>query len=302
LAGGYQPSVAKCLEMRFPKVAAWPQSARYSLMPGPWRLCRSFSSLSAGDPLIPISRYSPSGLFVDMLWFITFPVFGVSFPYALRHLLNATLGSAVGAFRLQTVATLPLTLQFVVVILLSDFLAWLGHYIRHKIPVFWEFHQIHHSQSQLNYFSSRRNHPLDSLANTLIQFLPFTLLGLDLALPGFLAWKISSGLFEMFVHSNIRTNLGFLRYVLVTPQTHRVHHSVQPEHFDKNFGNVFAIWDFLFRTQCKDFNVYPALGVADAKCPRGKATTLQEALRVFASELAYPLRAVFRLPGFGNRG
>jgi len=250
-------------------------------------------------PAAPTQALFSPALLVDMLWFITFPVLGVWLPTVFGDLLNATLGHAVVDFRLQTVAALPLAMQFVVVILLSDFLSWLGHYIRHKVPVFWEFHKIHHSQSQLNYFSARRNHPLDLLTNTLIRFLPWTLLGLDLALPGFVIWRTVNGVYEMFVHANIRTNLGLLRYVLVTPQTHRVHHSLQPEHMDKNFGNFFAIWDFLFRTQCMDFKVYPALGVTDANCPRGQAKTLPEALRVFASELMYPLRTLaahLRLP------
>jgi sterol desaturase/sphingolipid hydroxylase (fatty acid hydroxylase superfamily) len=252
------------------------------------------------DPTQPL--FSP-GLLVDLLWFLTFPVLGVWLPGVWDQLLHATLGVAVAGFQLPLMAALPVAGQFVVVIVLADFLAWLSHYTRHKVPMFWEFHKIHHSQEQLNYFSAQRLHPLDLFANALIRFLPWTLLGLSRALPGYLIWTTFLRMFEMFVHANIRSNLGLLRYVIVTPQTHRVHHSLEPRHMDKNFGNCFALWDFLFRTQCTEFQVYPALGVDDVACPRGKATTVREALRVFARELAYPVRAVaaqVRLPVHGS--
>jgi sterol desaturase/sphingolipid hydroxylase (fatty acid hydroxylase superfamily) len=239
------------------------------------------------DPTQPL--FSP-GLLVDGMWFVAFPVLGVWLPDRFDQSLQAVFGPLLSGLRLQWLATLPLAMQFVVVILISDFLAWFSHYVRHKNQLMWEFHKIHHSQVQLNYFSTRRLHPLDLFANSLIRFLPWTLLGLNVAIPGYLIWTTFLRLFEMFVHSNIRTNLGPLRFVIVTPQTHRIHHSLRPEHVDRNFGNFLSIWDFMFHTQSMDFDVYPALGVSDTDCPRGVATTVGGALRMLGRELAYPLR------------
>jgi len=241
------------------------------------------------DPNQPV--FSP-GLLVDSLWFLAFPVLGIWLPDAFERLLNTSFGSALAGFRLHALTTLPLYVQLLLVILVADFLAWFGHLVRHKIPVLWEFHKIHHSQVQLNYFSTRRLHPLDLFAQSLVRFLPWTLLGMSVALPAFLIWTTFLRLFEMFVHANFRTNLGVLRYVFVTPQTHRIHHSMRPEHIDKNFGDFLSIWDFIFRTQWMDFNVYPALGVHDQKCPQGMASTIGGAVRVVLLELVYPLRAV----------
>jgi sterol desaturase/sphingolipid hydroxylase (fatty acid hydroxylase superfamily) len=248
-----------------------------------------FERLRPADPTQPL--FSP-GLLVDSLWFLVFPILGIWLPDAFERLLNTSLGSTLAGFRLHALTVLPLFVQLILVILVSDFLAWFGHYVRHKIPALWEFHKIHHSQVQLNYFSTRRLHPLDLIAQSLVRFLPWTLLGLNVALPGFLIWTTFLRLFEMFVHANIRTSLGPLHYVFVTPQTHRIHHSMRPEHIDKNFGDFLSVWDFLFRTQCTDFNVYPALGVHDQSCPQGMASTVGGALRVVLQELLYPLRAL----------
>jgi sterol desaturase/sphingolipid hydroxylase (fatty acid hydroxylase superfamily) len=235
--------------------------------------------------------FSP-GLLVDSLWFLAFPILGIWLPNAFEHLLDTSFGSALAGFRLQALTALPMFVQLVLVILVSDFLAWFGHYVRHKVPMLWEFHKIHHSQVQLNYFSTRRIHPLDLFAQSLIRFLPWTLLGLSVALPGFLIWTTFLRLFEMFVHANIRTNLGVLRYVFVTPQTHRIHHSMRDEHIDKNFGDFLSIWDFIFRTQYTNFDVYPELGVHDKECSNGMASTFGGAVRTVMHELLYPVRVL----------
>jgi len=241
------------------------------------------------DPTQPL--FSP-GLLVDGVWFLLFPLLGIWLPDAFERLLGTSFGPALAGIRLRALTTLPLALQFALVILVSDFLAWFGHYVRHKVPMLWEFHKIHHSQMQLNYFSTRRIHPLDLIAQSLVRFLPWTLLGLSVAIPGYLLWTIFLRLYEMFVHSNIRTNLGWARYIFVTPQGHRVHHSSQPEHFDKNFADFLSIWDFIFRTQCLDFNVCPVLGIADVHCPRGMASSGAGAVRIVMKELVYPLRGL----------
>jgi sterol desaturase/sphingolipid hydroxylase (fatty acid hydroxylase superfamily) len=262
-------------------------------------------SLAALPLIMLIERWQPAnptqplfspGLFVDALWFFSFPLLGTWLPNAFQHLLALAFGATIADARLDSLASLPLALQLATVIVLSDFLAWLSHYIRHKVPAFWEFHKIHHSQTELNYFSARRLHPFDLLANSLIRFLPWTLLGLDIALPGYLVWTTFLRVYEAFVHSNIRFNLGLLRYVVVTPQSHRLHHSIEHRHVDRNYGDFFSIWDFMFRTQVLEYDIYPELGVADQACPRGRATTWTGSLRMFFSELVYPLRALGMLP------
>jgi sterol desaturase/sphingolipid hydroxylase (fatty acid hydroxylase superfamily) len=247
------------------------------------------------ERLIPANPDQPAfspGMLVDIMWFLTFPVLGAWLPNLFDGFLHSTFGGILEGFRLKALAALPLAIQLVLVIVVADFLAWFGHLVRHKSSLLWKFHQIHHSQVQLNYFSTRRVHPLDTVAQSLIRFLPWTLLGLTVALPGYLIWNTFLRLYEMFVHSNLRLNLGPLKYVLVTPQSHRIHHSLYERHVDTNFGDFLSIWDYMFGTQVKEYDIYPPLGIANRDCPEGVATTTTGAIATFFRELLYPLKAV----------
>ena len=246
----------------------------------------------------PADRNQPMfsiGLVVDCWWFLAFPLLGVWLPTVFEEFLGDQVGRYLGAFRLNLMSSLPLHAQMIAVILLSDFLAWFSHVIRHKVPVLWELHKIHHSQVNLNYFSSVRLHPLDLIANAAIRFLPFTLLGVQMAVPAFIGWIAFQRFYEMFVHANLRTNLGWLRFVLVTPQSHRIHHSMQSEHIDKNFGNIFPIWDQLFGTHIRDSQVYPATGIHDPHVPVGVSARPLSAAMTYLREMLYPLVAITRL-------
>ena len=242
--------------------------------------------LIPADPEQP--QFSP-GLLVDLLWFATFPLLIILLRTPIEEGLKAVFGEGT-----HLLADLPVVAQFLIVILASDFIAWASHWVRHRVPMFWEFHKIHHSQTQLNYFTSLRLHPGDQVINTLIRFLPFTLLGLEIGLPAFLVWSTILRIYEMFVHSNIKTNLGWLRYIIVTPQSHRIHHSEREEHVGMNLGNFFSIWDFLFRTQCLDFKVYPKTHCGDPECPPGTASTVSGGIRMLVSEMIYPFRVLGR--------
>jgi sterol desaturase/sphingolipid hydroxylase (fatty acid hydroxylase superfamily) len=292
LAGQIPASCDELLRVALPGGTC--ASAMGKLMPLAWALAllpliMLVERWQPADPTQPL--FSP-GLFVDALWFFSFPLLGVWLPNAFQQVLAWTGGETVANARLEALTSLPLALQLLFVIVAADFLAWLSHYIRHKIPMFWEFHKIHHSQTELNFFTAKRLHPFDLLANSLIRFLPWTLLGLNIALPGYLIWTTLVRVYESFVHSNIRLNLGPLRYLLVTPQSHRIHHSIEPEHVDRNFGDFFSIWDFMFGTQVREYDIYPKIGVHDAACPMGRATTWSGSIRMFFSELAYPLRTL----------
>jgi sterol desaturase/sphingolipid hydroxylase (fatty acid hydroxylase superfamily) len=234
------------------------------------------------------SSFSP-GLITDAWWFLAFPVLGVWLPTVFEEYLKRVSAPVLNGLQLEFVGALPVLAQLAVVVLIADLLAYVSHVIRHKVRFFWEFHKIHHSQQQLNYFSSLRLHPLDLIANSVLRFLPFTLLGLEMAVPAFIGWIAFQRFFEMFVHANLRANLGWLRFVLVTPQSHRIHHSLQHSHVDTNFGNIFSIWDFLFRTQVQDCQVYPATGVGDRTVPVNRSARLFDGAHTFLQELIHPL-------------
>ena len=96
-------------------------------------------------------------------------------------------------------------------------------------------------------------------------------------------------------HSNIRTNLGWLRYIFVTPQSHRVHHSIEPRHHDTNFGLTFSLWDQLFGTQYRGYDEYPATGIDDEGFPSEQVGKEKlGVVRRLVSQLMYPFEAIAR--------
>jgi sterol desaturase/sphingolipid hydroxylase (fatty acid hydroxylase superfamily) len=164
--------------------------------------------------------------------------------------------------------------------------------IRHRVPVLWWFHTVHHGQRELNQWTNDRIHPMDYVVGALIRFVPVTLIGVSAH--AIVGYAVVTAWYTRLYHANIRSNFGLLRFVLVTPQSHRVHHSLRPEHQDTNFGVLFSVWDHLFGTQCRDYDVYPETGVADPTFPqeRGWAGTL--GLRAFVAQQLYPLRLLWR--------
>src|SRR5262249_47851790 len=154
----------------------------------------------------------------------------------------------------------PLAVQMIGAFLIGDLAFYVSHRLRHSVQWFWYFHVIHHSQENLNPMTTYRTHFFDGAIETLIRTFPMALVG---GRP--VAWTLFIALnnsWSYFLHANVRTNLGPLRYILASPQFHRVHHSVEPRHFDRNFGEHIVVWDWLFGTMVKDFACYPPTGVA----------------------------------------
>jgi sterol desaturase/sphingolipid hydroxylase (fatty acid hydroxylase superfamily) len=245
-------------------------------------------------PAVPSQSRFSVGLLVDFVWFCFAPVILVVFLIPIEDTLRWVYGSYLGFGKLSLIGSLPLAAQIAIVIVLSDFVAWVAHVIRHKVWFIWEFHKIHHAQEELNYFSTARIHPFDALAILLVRFLPFAMLDANLAVPTFAVWTSFVRVYEMYTHSSIRTNMGPLKYVFVTPQSHRVHHSDRLEHQDKNFANVFSVWDHVFGTQCRDYDTYPGTGVEDKAVPHPTEPTVLGALGAYFRMLLYPFTALQR--------
>lgn len=187
----------------------------------------------------------------------------------------------------------PGWLRFLLALLLVDLLYWLQHFCQHKVSFLWRFHALHHSQKELNFFTDFRYHFVEYVVRYTFLIVPFLLLKLEP--PVIVAYVIFSKCYSHFYHGNIRTNLGPFKYLLVTPQSHRVHHSLEPEHRDQNFGAILSIWDFLLRTQCKSFTVYPETGIADAAFPHEQKLGLKSLLLTPLAQLLYPFLVMFRV-------
>jgi sterol desaturase/sphingolipid hydroxylase (fatty acid hydroxylase superfamily) len=184
----------------------------------------------------------------------------------------------------------PVLVKGVLALALGDFLNWFAHLVKHKVPLFWRFHMIHHSQTRMSLFTSNRTHPLDTAIGFVLLFLPSLILFPSLVVDqtsvllyiGFLAAWL-----ERYQHCNIRTNLGPLRWIFVSPQAHRVHHSTEPEHWNSNYATVFA-WDRLFGTQHADVTSYPTTGINDRFFPEPTSWSLREFANGFVGQMLFP--------------
>ena len=159
----------------------------------------------------------------------------------------------------------PVVVSFFIGVVALDFLRWFQHWLHHRIPLLWELHAVHHSPRELTLFSDYRIHVLEHFVRHAVYVFPMLMLGIGA--PNIVAWSLLLYWHARFYHANIRTNLGPLRYVVVTPQSHRIHHSIDPVHRNCNYGAMLSVWDRLFRTQHDDCDTYPATGLSDEDHP-----------------------------------
>lgn len=154
-----------------------------------------------------------------------------------------------------TSAALLFTLATVIALDLGIFIA---HTLQHRVPVLWEFHKIHHSAEVLTPVTVYRMHPVDDLLSGSCAGL---LVGLVYG--GFQhrygALPMELGIFELnvviFVFYVLGYNLrhshvwlaypAWLSHLLISPAQHQVHHSIDPRHYDRNMGLIFAVWDWM---------------------------------------------------------
>jgi len=144
-----------------------------------------------------------------------------------------------------------------------DFFYYWLHRSQHTFDLLWAEHRVHHSEYSLNITTGNRHHWLEEPIRVFAVWLPIGLLFQQKAVT--LAWLWSGFmLWGYFIHMNIRLPLGFLTPVICGPQLHRLHHSREPEHLDKNFAAFFPVFDVLFGTYVKPKrDEYPGTGLAD---------------------------------------
>jgi len=127
-----------------------------------------------------------------------------------------------------------------------DLAGYIGHRLAHEINVLWNTHIVHHSSEEFNLSCALRQE-ISHFTNWGVVFLlPAALLGVPDVVVAVLA---PFHLFAQFwYHTQYIGRMGWLEYVLVTPSHHRVHHAINPEYLDKNYSQIFIIWDKLFGT------------------------------------------------------
>ena len=152
---------------------------------------------------------------------------------------------------------LPFWLSIVVGVFVLDFIIYLQHVMFHAVPILWRLHMMHHADLDYDVTTGLRFHPLEIIVSMAIKLSAIVVVG-----PSALAvilFEVILNATAMFNHGNIRLPVNFdriLRLLVVTPDMHRVHHSVIIRETNSNFGFNFPWWDRLFGT----YRAQPAAG------------------------------------------
>jgi sterol desaturase/sphingolipid hydroxylase (fatty acid hydroxylase superfamily) len=184
----------------------------------------------------------------------------------------------------------PAWVQVLVMFVALDFAYYAFHRLMHSTKVLWVFHAVHHSQRRPNPLLQNRAHVFEELIYILSMAVPPTILGGNA--PAVYGFVIVDRFWNYFVHSDIKMNLGPLKYLFVTPQYHRIHHSLERRHFDKNFAGRLIVWDYLFGTIHTRFDEYPEIGI-DGYPVVEKSTSLINVAGYAIRNFLYPFQALW---------
>lgn len=239
-------------------------------------------------PAIKSETLLSKGLMVDLAWVFLHALFVATFVFLFIDYLNDALDPWTSRIRMNLLGELPLWAEIIIGYMAIELLGWFSHMLRHKIRVLWVFHEVHHSQSNMNPLTLFRVHPVDYLLSECLMFLPALFFSETLGIV--LSYLVISRLHDALSHSNIRTNLGPLRYIFVTPQSHRVHHSGEEAYYDMNYGVTLCIWDRLFGTHSPSDFVYPKTGIPDKAFPEEKQAPLRKLPFILGQQLIYPFK------------
>lgn len=144
---------------------------------------------------------------------------------------------------------LPLWFEVAAAVILLDLAIYAQHVASHRIPLLWRVHQVHHADRDIDVTTGLRFHPVEICLSMLWKFVVVIALG-PTGFAVFLFEVILNGT-AMFNHSNVRLPLALdriVRLAVVTPDMHRVHHSVIRREHDTNYGFSLSVWDRFFRT------------------------------------------------------
>ncbi len=163
----------------------------------------------------------------------------------------------------------PFPIQFVEILVITDFAQYWIHRAFHAVPLLWRFHAVHHSAEAMDWLAGSRLHLVDVAVTRGLTYVPVYILGFSPA--AVFAYVAFVSVQATFIHANVRIRFGALRWLLATPQFHHWHHGAEREAVDKNFAVHLPVLDWLFGTFHLPKDRWPAAyGLAgDQRMPSG---------------------------------
>jgi sterol desaturase/sphingolipid hydroxylase (fatty acid hydroxylase superfamily) len=219
--------------------------------------------------IFPRKIYTHSSSIVDYVYFLSnsilylfillpFGGFSLVVTQYVTELLSSVATPTASIGPVSVWVTVLVTLLMAMV---ADFGTFFAHVLMHRIPLLWEFHKVHHSAQVMTPLTVYRMHPLDDgitlvitgsligTADALFRFFvsaqasPYVIAGLSIVTVLFYVFGYN------LRHSHVWVSYGpVLSKILISPAQHQIHHSAARQHWNKNYGFVFAIWDYLFKS------------------------------------------------------
>jgi len=170
----------------------------------------------------------------------------MAIPFTFISAAKLSEESAWGLFNLVELNWLILG---ILTLILRGFISFFTHYLAHKIPLFWRLHRVHHLDTEMDVSTTVRFHPFEFIINSIVGLPIVFLFGFPVW--GLMLYELLDIVVTLVSHSN--TSLpkrleNLVRYFIVTPDLHRIHHSSYQPETDSNFSAVFPIWDIIFGT------------------------------------------------------
>ena len=168
------------------------------------------------------------------------------FPAATIATAYFTLANNYGLFQWIKI---PPILNIFLTVLLFDFVIYFQHRMFHRIPLFWRLHRVHHADLDYDVTTAARFHPIEIVLSLFIKLFIILIIGPEVV--AVVIFEILLNSTAMFNHGNVRLSNSvdrIFRFIIVTPDMHRVHHSCNHVELNHNFGFNFPYWDRLFGT------------------------------------------------------
>ncbi len=166
----------------------------------------------------------------------------------------------------------PLWLSALIAVVALDFVIWLQHVMFHAVPALWRLHRVHHADLDYDLTTGARFHPIEILLSMVIKFAAIMVLGPPVV--AVILFEVILNGMAMFNHGNVGLPAGLdraLRWLVVTPDMHRVHHSVEDDETNSNFGFNLSWWDRLlgtYREQPREGHSGMTIGIRGYRDPR----------------------------------
>jgi sterol desaturase/sphingolipid hydroxylase (fatty acid hydroxylase superfamily) len=200
--------------------------------------------------------YLVSSLFIQVLTYLTFAPSNFVAQY-----------QDLGAIR-AFAHGLPWIVQFVAIMLFTDFAQYWLHRAFHRVPALWRFHAVHHSARSMDWIAGARMHFMEIIILRSVTATPMLVIGFQES--AIQAYTLLVYIYSTFIHSNVRGSFGVLEKILVVPRFHHWHHGIEKEAVDVNFAIHFPFLDRVFGTYHLPEGRWPAgYGIEGHPVPKG---------------------------------